>query len=908
MDGSPWTYATVAREAELASLSSFVTAATAPLVQVITGEPGIGKTTLWESVLAESAGRVLSTRASAAEARLSFAGLTDLLSGVGDRALAALPGPQRHALEVALRRIEPEAESPEELATSLGFLSLLIAASKRAPVVVAVDDVQWLDRATADVIAFSIRRLRDMDTRVRFLFSHRTGTRAPLLVAAGADRTAQLALTPLSPGAIRRILFDRLALSLTRRSLYRLHDAAQGNPLFALELGRTILERDDDDEDGALVPPRNVEELLGLRVSRLPEPQRQLLVAVGVCSTLSTNELAALKGAAVVEEAAAAGVVIVDQERVRPAHPLLAAAALELAHPDERRAVMARLADVVTDARLALRVRAAAAVAPDETLGAVVAAAAAEAERRGDLDEAVVLSGHALRLAAPGSPHRAHRVLLNARQLAMSGDAARCVELLRRELDALPAGRVRAEALVGLASEVTEPEEVRRYLRRAVLECPDDPGIRAAVTAILALREAAIEVRDVAGSETRLAAELPHASAAGADLEAEILIDMLWINALRGYSVAECAMRFPALPAHRLPDAPLGEMIDAQHLFWRGETGEARGRLQGLLARAELGTRFYALNRLYLCDLALRCGEWEEAERLLDEWAESADDTFVWPMYERCRAQLAAGRGLVEETERWAVAAIARADATGEGWNRLEAIRARGIGALAAGNAQVAVAHLRTVWEHTEREGVDDPGVFPVAPDLVEALCETGEIDGARSVATRLAAQAEALAHPWARLGVRRCEGLLRGTEEGRVDELVAVASEYAARGLAFDRARSLLAGGRLERRRRRWAAARDLLEQAVEAFERLDSPGWVEQSRSELSRVGARRRTPEGGLTPSEARTAALAAEGLTNKEIAARLHVTVHTVEVHLSRTYAKLGVRSRAQLAARVREASG
>jgi DNA-binding CsgD family transcriptional regulator len=201
---------------------------------------------------------------------------------------------------------------------------------------------------------------------------------------------------------------------------------------------------------------------------------------------------------------------------------------------------------------------------------------------------------------------------------------------------------------------------------------------------------------------------------------------------------------------------------------------------------------------------------------------------------------------------------------------------------------------------------VEDPGTYPVAPDLVEVLVEAGELDEARAVTERLTALSDAQEHPWGLAGSRRCAALVRladAYDERAADELRLAAAAYGALGLPFERARSLLALGRAQRRAKKWGTARESLTRSAAAFDRLGSPGWADDARSELQRVGARRASPAGELTPAERRVAELAAEGLANKEIAQALVVTVNTVEFHLRNVYAKLGVRSRAQLAARL-----
>jgi DNA-binding CsgD family transcriptional regulator len=320
-------------------------------------------------------------------------------------------------------------------------------------------------------------------------------------------------------------------------------------------------------------------------------------------------------------------------------------------------------------------------------------------------------------------------------------------------------------------------------------------------------------------------------------------------------------------------------------------------------ARTPVSGSRCAWARLHLCEVALRAGDCAEASRLLDEWAESAEgDLLTTPGYERCRALLATIRGDVRDAERWAADAIARAQAVGTQWDWLEGLRARGTCALLAHDPERAAELLAAVWKHTEREGVDEPGVFPVAPELVEALVETGRGDEARSVTSRLRGLADAQQHPWALATVRRADALAALAsplyDEDAAAQLQRAAGEYAELGLEFDRARALLALGRAQRRRRKWAAARRTFDEAAAVFERNGSGGWADECRSELERLPGRRPRARSELTPAEQRVAELAATGPANKEIARTLFISVHTVEEHLSRAYAKLGIPARAR----------
>ncbi len=312
---------------------------------------------------------------------------------------------------------------------------------------------------------------------------------------------------------------------------------------------------------------------------------------------------------------------------------------------------------------------------------------------------------------------------------------------------------------------------------------------------------------------------------------------------------------------------------------------------------------------MQVCDLELRTGGWEAAARLLDEWESADRQLLISATYQRSRALLAAGRGLPDEAERWAAQAIAGAEPGGYNWQLLEGRRARGIAALLAREPTRAVESLGAAWEYLEREGVDEPGAFPVAPDLVEALVEVGELEEADRVLVRLRDLAQQQEHPWGLVSARRCDALLRLVSEGYDEEATTglrdAAEDYGTLGLRFDRARSLLSLGRAQRRQRKWGTARTTLETAAAAFDELGSPGWAEATRVELSRVGGRRPSTTDELTPTERRVAELAADGLANKEIASTLFVSVRTVEEHLKKTYAKLGIRSRTQLARRLSE---
>ena len=267
------------------------------------------------------------------------------------------------------------------------------------------------------------------------------------------------------------------------------------------------------------------------------------------------------------------------------------------------------------------------------------------------------------------------------------------------------------------------------------------------------------------------------------------------------------------------------------------------------------------------------------------------------------------------DAEQWAAsfAAIAAAspDDPGPQWDELEVGRALGVAALLVGRPERAAAALGSVWEHARREGINDPGAFPVAPDLVEALIALGRLTEAAAVTSLLRDLAGTQDHPWGLATADRCAAaiaLASGYDDDAAAQLTAAASVLGELGLAFDRARSLLWLGRAARRARKRAVARRYLEAAATAFADAGSDGWAEHARTEMARLGQGRTVHAAGLTAAEQRVAALTAQGLSNKQIAARLSIAVHTVEVHLAHVYAKLDVRSRTQLASHLARLAG
>jgi DNA-binding NarL/FixJ family response regulator len=341
--------------------------------------------------------------------------------------------------------------------------------------------------------------------------------------------------------------------------------------------------------------------------------------------------------------------------------------------------------------------------------------------------------------------------------------------------------------------------------------------------------------------------------------------------------------------------------------LWRGDVDRAQSLLTRLLQRAldqdeEFGQVVFLV---HLFELDLRIGD---AHRLARRVTELTDALAPFPdvapaMIGRARAALAAARGDVDAslTALDHVRSIAHGSA---GWHALEARRLVGVAALNDGDAERAVEQFSAVWEHLERAGIREPGAFPVAPDLIEALVAVGRVDDAARVLEQFAQEADRLAHPWGRATAARARGqvlLARDDLAPAEASLLRALSLHAELQLPRDAARTRLALGVVHRRARRRREARSELEAARDAFVELGATARAARAADELARVAGRRSAT--GLTPTEQRVAALVADGLTNKQIAERLVVSVAAVEAHLTRIYAKLGVRRRTELAVKV-----
>jgi len=911
----------VGRERELKAVTDFLGARESlPGALVLAGEAGIGKTTVWRATLAQAAQagfRVLTCRPAGAEVRLSFAALADLFDDALDEILPALPPPQRHGLEVALLRTDAGGDALEERALFAGILGSIRALAASGPVVIAVDDAQWLDQPSAAALEFAARRLRS--DPVAFVASVRTDDAAstPLGLdrAFDEDRLLRVDIGPLSLGAVHRILRERTGRSFTRPALRRIHDTSGGNPFYALELARA--DPGSATRFGAPMPlPRSLDELLGQRIAALsPEAQAVLFMAAAVPQP-SVGLLDDALGTPTRElllAAAEAGVVRLSNGNVRFAHPLLAAAAYGRGG-DNRRQWHARLADVSPDVEERARHRSLAIEGPDASVASLLTEAARSALTRGAPTAAAELFESAIERTPPSDVESmVRRVVEAAPTLIQVGERQKARALLDDALKFSPAGPLRADVLIWLSEVVDDDPDgdlrTRQILAEALEEAGDDPGRRSSILLNLEMLERSAERFTEALDSARQALSLAerandqelltHALTRTADLEV--------LTGVGGDPVQHFARAIALNLTTRIEPAIGPVAMLAVCLIRAGRLAEARPLLVSQLQRATDEGIESSRDRLclFLTELEWLAGNWDAAAAYARQGLEVAEQQGSLTLIGAIDGPLA----LIEGSRGQVDAALARAR---EGLELCERIgeyaytvynrQAIGFLELSRGNADAAREHLSV---YSVERGIEGTKRISFIGDAIEALIQLGQLEEASALVVELLRRGELLHRPTLSAIAVRCRALLDAAEGREPDEasMAEALSTFTALGMPLERARTLLVLGEVRRRGKRKRAARQALTEALAGFEALGAELWSQRASDAIKRIGGR--TAAGGLTATEQRVAELVASGRSNKEIAAVLFVSVRAVEANLTRIYAKLDIGSRTELMRHLRE---
>ncbi|GGM22064.1 LuxR family transcriptional regulator [Streptomyces fumigatiscleroticus] len=877
---------------------------------LVHGEPGIGKTALLNDAAQEAARRgvrVVTTVGVESEALLPFAGVHQLifpLRGLIDE----LPAEQQSALRAALGTTD--APVPDLYLVALAVLELLARAAASSPLLLVVDDVHWVDGASAEVLVFLARRLESEP--ILLLAAMRDGYPSHLSAADVPD----LAVGPLSAQASAQLL-DTHAPGLERPVRHRLLQEAAGNPLALTELSSDSTGLAESlSPDGSWTPmSRRLQDAFTARLHTLPAMTRHILLTAACDDGSSLEEI--LRAASLdrarparasdLAPAAAARLVEVSGDTVLFRHPLMRSAIRQGASTALRRSAHAALARCLpADSDRQAWHAAAAAERPDERLATRLEQAAGRAYRRGGAADSVLALEQSARLSTEPAL-RAERLLKAADQAVDTGQQ----HLVSRLLEAAtpwattPQQRARLQWIKGGLEDgmrdASEGTSSLTRLARSVLD-QDDPELAVRILWSSALRCFWSDPGPQARQDiVTLADDLPFP-----DDDPRILAILAYAQpVLSGRRVLthlrDAARRTAGdARADRLVGSAavlVGDLELAEELSKVSVPGlRSQGRL-GLLARA-LGAQ--AWSGAHLAALSSTIPVAQEASRL----ARETGQTYLYGLNVATEARTAALQGrydsaleLAAEAERIGLPVAARPVLA-------TAQLARGLAAMAAGRYDEACAHLLRM--HDPKDPAHQPALRCYAlVELADAAVHSGATDRVRQVIDEMEEAGARSPSPALHSGLRYARAALAGAADAEDAEEHFRRALDADGGGAFDRARVRLAYGQWLRRQRRVTDSRGELREAREAFDELGTVPWSERARRELLASGetSRRREPDARdrLTPQELQIAQMAAEGLTNREIGQRLYLSHRTVSTHLHRVFPKLGVTSRAELTA-------
>jgi DNA-binding CsgD family transcriptional regulator len=912
----------VGRDGELEELRGFLRGVGGGAgALVLVGEPGIGKTILWEAGVEEATAlghRVLVHRAVEAEAGLAFTGLADLVAPVLVEVMPALAPPRRRALRVALLLDDPGDDPPDPRAIGLAFLDAMRRLAADGPVVLAIDDLQWLDSSSATILPLALRRLRGEAVAVVATLRDAPDVRAPFELARvfGQERTRNVSLDALRLGELHRLLTDRLDLELSRPELVRVLEISGGNPFFALELGRELARSATRHlVGGAIRVPASLREALDGRLARLPGQTVDVLLVASALARPTVELTVAASGERegsldALDAAAREGVVQLDGQDLRFTHPLLASLCYEQAPPWRRRAVHERLATAVTDVEQRARHLALATVGAGAGLAAALDAAAEHAAARGATAAAAELAELAAQRTPPESPaeQRRRRQVAAARFHQFAGDFGRACELYGSLAEELPAGLERADVLYARAVVGRDDLPTRvRLCEQALSEASGGDARSAQILGFLAmtrwlLGDVPAALRDARAGLAR-AERLGDARALAVALGRVGLMETWALDITPGLLERGVAIERTLDNPLMFVDSPA--FILAIRLYETDALDRSRAMLEGMeraaVERGDEHTRQFAVMQLIIVEWY--AGRWHRAleyAAVACELAEQTQEPQYGAVIRRLSSTVEADVGLVEQARRSAEEGLRLARSISDEINTIGNLAALGHLELVIGDLRAAGGYLRDLPERQLRTGYRSTRGSPWS-DTIETLIGLGELERARAYLSRFQ-EIAAASNRWARVGAARCAGLLAAAEgdtAGALQAFMRALGEDEPPMYPFERARTLLALGAVRRQALQRRAARETLEQALAMFERLGARPWAEKTREELGRISGRR-APSEELTDAERRIAELAAQGRHNKEIAAALFIGVGTVEAHLSRVYRKLGVRSRTELA--------
>lgn len=883
----------------------------------------MGKTTLWLAGVEQARElgfQVLSARPAAAESAMAYSSLADLLGSVETAAQSDLPNPQRVALDHILLRADAGEAPTDPRAVSAALLTVLQRLATKSPVLVAIDDLQWLDVSSAHAIAFAARRLIGRAAVFATTRSDRDSVAATSwLQLPTPDAIRRITLHPLMISGLRAVISDRLGRSFPRPTMLTIQEVSGGNPFYALELARSL-------QTNSLTPtslPASLAELVCARIGSLHHDVRQALLAVA-CLAVPTVELVARAtgtGAAdlvaLLAGVESTGIVEIDGQSVRFAHPLLARGVYTETPPALRRGMHQRLAGLVDEPESRARHLALAATCATPGTLESLDVAAELARKRGAPAAAAELLDLGLGLGG----HTPERQIRAASHHLGAGNPGRARYLLEQCIAHSAPGALRARALVQLAVVNLFDDglhEGAALFERALGEIGGDFALRAQILVTLSFA-LLNEDRFAEAVDEKVEDAVVAAMRSGVpSLVSQALGARAMIRFIQGRGHDQPGMR-RALELEDL-DANIAIVFrptvqNALLSGWSGQLDNARHALvsicRGCLERGEESELVYL--SFHTCLVEFWLGEFIEAGRRAEDTVERArqlggDIPLLEALTMRALARSYTGQEAAARsdlTEATAASARSGMHAMAE-WP----VTVLGFLEMSLGNYEAALAALNPLMcKITATLASTEIIAGSFLPDAIEALIRLDRLHDAEPLIELLERNGRRLDRPWMSAVGGRGRGLLlaaRGDIDGAHRAVERAMIEHDRIPMPFERARTLLVLGRIQHRKRKIDDSAASLTEAWRVFERLGAPLWAARARAEMDCtatiiVDTRRRE----LTPSEKKVARLTATGMTNGEVAAALFISPKTVEFHLSGIYRKLGIRSRAELGAHMRE---
>ncbi|WP_036437811.1 AAA family ATPase [Mycobacterium sp. URHB0044] len=909
----------VGRAAEFRTLDDFLTSlAERSSALVIDGEAGIGKTTLWSAAVQqarERGFRVFSARASQARSALPYGMVAQLIGDVDCKHLNGLPQVQRAALDRVLLPANAEYPPSDHRLIATTILSIVERLSAKAPVLVAIDDAQWMDEPSRSVVAFVARRLeRRFGVLVAEAGPDDSVATASWLRLGSQNAIERIWLGPFRLGALHTLITDRLGHSLPRRTMVRIAEISHGNPSYALELAQGTNVESPTAEPTL---PSPLAELMRSRIGQLAADVQEVLLAAACVPDATVDLLAQATGTTtartveMLEPVEDKGIIGIHGNKVRFSHPLLAHGVYADASPARRRRMHRVLANVESLPEVKARHLALATLAADPLSLQALDTAAEAARTRGAPAAAAELVDLAIQLGGD-TPER--RIRAAAHHLH-AGNAEPARSALAPMLSQLPPGPLRATAVNLLAEMCMYDNSFARaadLLRGAGVDAATDPTV--VVQRLLLLSFAQLnngeheDALDCASRAATLAqaVDLPALSSQARALSATLRL-------MCGQDVDDSSLRASLEKADPDIDDSLpfsAGTVNALALAWTGRLDEASAQMHAVRNHyIQRGANSHVMFvNLHSTLIDVWRADFPAAARTAEdaiELAEQLGDDHMASIAYAARAVVAAYTGRERDARADARAATEAANRCGSTRLADQPVTTHGFLAVSLGDYAEALTVLQPLITRLSSLPSTEIVVAEFLPDAVESMIAMGHISEAGPLIDALEGNGHRLDRPWALAVGARCRSMWLAAQ-GEVEAAVSMAQQamvaHDRLPMPFERARTQLLLGRLQRSQGLKEDAVDTLVEALRAFEHMGTPLWATRARDELAATKSIP-TEHVRLTSSEQDVAELAASGMTNRDVATMLSISLKTVEANLTRIYRKLGINSRVELAERM-----